>query len=165
MELVITFKTDSKILSCHQPLQKNNETTCSHFNNQKPSVNIFNNLKEIVTVSSACLVQTAIRSTTAKNWMSGKNIFSEHWSVRCISTSYETFAQEWLLLHLRNMEVNFLWQKLCPNAKTKWKTKYWLHIFELLITFLTTTLSWKKWKQKMQIFDISPSTFILISTL
>jgi len=50
MELVTTFKTDSKILSCHchrvltqlqltnisisichQPLHKNNETTCSHF--------------------------------------------------------------------------------------------------------------------------------------
>lgn len=51
-------------------------------------------------------------------------------------------------MHFKNMKVNFLWQKWNPNANTKWKTKHWLQILELLITtFLTPSLSWKKRKE------------------
>ena len=72
MGYVNIFKADSKIFFiCHPPLQKNNKTTCSNFNNHKPSVHIPNNLKKIVTKSSAWIGQSAIWPTAAKNWRSG----------------------------------------------------------------------------------------------
>jgi len=71
--------------------------------------------------------------------------FSEYWSVWCISTGTQAYTQDVLQFVLKKSGSKFSVTKM----KTKWKTKQWLHIFELPIStlLLTATLSWKKRKE------------------
>ena len=131
----------------------------------KPTVHIPNSLKKIVTKSSAWLCKLQYDPLLLKT--GGQDIFSEHWYVRCISTSSQTCAQDVLMFALKKRGSKFPVTKMkskCQN-QTENKTK---HLWVTNINNLTdcnTLMQEKKRKQIMHIFDIQPSTFILISTL
>ena len=94
--------------------------------------------------SAACVVQTAIWPTAAKNWMSGHFL----WTLIC-----QVYFHNRRDLHSKctNVRTKQMWKKIfCKKWNPNVKTKQWMHIFELPIStpLLTATLSWKKRKKK-----------------
>ena len=87
----------------------------------KPTVHIPNSLKKIVTKSSAWLCKLQYDPLLLKT--GGQDISSEHWYVRCISTSSQTCAQDVLMFALKKCGRKFSVTKMKSKCQNQMENK------------------------------------------